>query len=85
MLKEQCISVTDLRTKTKEYLESLKESEKYIFVNNKPRAVLMDIDEYENLRQDYRLQELPLSQVTPAMKKLVEETRKMDPSEFVNI
>lgn len=85
MFKEQCISVTDLRTRTKEYLESLKEGEKYIFVNNKPRAVLMDIDEYENLRQDCRLQELPLSQVTPEMKKLAEETAKMDPSEFIDI
>ena len=85
MLKEQCISVTDLRTKTKEYLESLKESEKYIFVNNKPRAVLMDIDEYEENFVDYRLHRLPEKEVTPALRKKMEKASKMNSDEFLNL
>jgi len=48
MIKEQCISITDLRKNATTYLGSLKKP-KYIFVNNKPKAVLMDIDEYEKL------------------------------------
>ncbi len=48
MIKEQCISITDLRKNATMYLGSLKKP-KYIFVNNKPKAVLIDIDEYEKL------------------------------------
>lgn len=47
MLSNQCISITDLRTKTKECLENLWKQEKYVFVNNKPVAVLMDLTQFE--------------------------------------
>ena len=47
MLSNQCISITDLRTKTKECLEDLWKQEKYVFVNNKPVAVLMDVAMFE--------------------------------------
>ena len=48
MLSKQCISITDLRTKTNECLEDLWKFEKYIFINNKPVAVLMDVNQFEN-------------------------------------
>jgi hypothetical protein len=51
MIKEQCISVTDLRKHATSYLQSLK-IPKYIFVNNKPKAVLLDIDIYEKLQKE---------------------------------
>ncbi len=51
MIKEQCISVTDLRKNASTYLGALKKP-KYIFVNNKPKAVLMNIDDYEKLHED---------------------------------
>ena len=47
MLTNQCISITDLRTKTKERLDDLWKQEKYVFVNNKPVAVLMDVVMFE--------------------------------------
>ncbi|MFA6255907.1 MAG: hypothetical protein WC606_01865 [Candidatus Absconditabacterales bacterium] len=47
MLTNQCISITDLRTKTKERLDDLGKQEKYVFVNNKPVAVLMDVVMFE--------------------------------------
>lgn len=47
MLKDQCISITDLRVKTKDCLEGLKGKPKYIFANNKLVGVLVDPDEYE--------------------------------------
>ena len=47
MLSNQCISITDLRTKTKECLDDLWKQEKYIFVNNKPVAVLVDVAMFE--------------------------------------
>ena len=46
MIKEQCISVTDLKRDTKNILASLKGHwPKVIFINNRPVAVLTDIDE----------------------------------------
>lgn len=51
MLASQVVSVTDLRQRTKEILDSLSQGRKYIFSNNKPRAVLMSADEYEQYRQ----------------------------------
>lgn len=46
MITEQCISVTELKRDTKNVLSSLKDSgPKVIFLNNKPIAVLTDIDE----------------------------------------
>ena len=46
MLAEQCISVTDLKRDTKNILSSLKwNGPKVIFVNNRPVAVLTDIDD----------------------------------------
>jgi len=48
MLSKQCISITDLRTKTNECLQDLQVAEKYIFINNKPVAVLMDVTQFEN-------------------------------------
>lgn len=47
MLKDQCISITDLRVKTKDCLAGLKGKPKYIFANNKLVGVLVDPDEYE--------------------------------------
>ena len=48
MIKDQCISVTDLRTKTKQCIDESKKEPKYIFINNKPVAVLINMTEYEN-------------------------------------
>lgn len=50
MLKDQVISVTDLRMKTKECLDNIDKEPKFVFVNNRPVAVLMDINAYEELR-----------------------------------
>lgn len=47
MLANQCVSITDLRFKTKECLAGLWRHEKYVFINNKPVAVLVDIAKFE--------------------------------------
>ncbi len=54
MLKDQCISVTELKKNANVYLKSL-DKEKIIFVNNKPIAVLMNIDDYEKSLKDHDL------------------------------
>ena len=46
MVTDQCVSVTDLKRNSRAILLSLKKSgPKVIFVNNKPVAVLQDIDD----------------------------------------
>lgn len=58
MTKSQCISVTQLRTETKRCLDGVENEPKYIFVNNQPIAVIINIDDYENLCKCTDLKEL---------------------------
>lgn len=57
MLSSQVISVTDLRTNTAKILDSLR-GVKYIFVNNKPKSVIMDIKHYEKMKKDLAMQRI---------------------------
>lgn len=52
MLTQQCISVTDLKKNANAYIQDLAVP-KFIFVNNKPTAVLLDIDVYEKEHEWY--------------------------------
>jgi prevent-host-death family protein len=52
MIASQIISISDLRTHWSKVLEWLKQSHKYIVVNNKPKAVLLSCEEYEQLIND---------------------------------
>lgn len=84
MLKQQVVSVTDLRTKTKQSLQNLNKGPKFVFSNNSPVAVLMDVEEYESLiRPD--LYELTMDEVTDDMLKNAAEARKMPKEEFVDL
>lgn len=48
MLAQQCVSVTDLKRNASWLIKSLKqEGNKIIFINNKPVAVLADIDQFD--------------------------------------
>lgn len=82
MIQDQCISITDLRKNTKACLKDLNKGEKYVFVNNKPIAVIMDINLYEELPQ---LIELPKAETTPEILSMAKEAEEMDISEFDNI
>lgn len=62
MLSNQCVSITDLRTKTKECLEDLWSQEKYVFVNNKPVAVLMDVAQFEKWETAFDFQREHINQ-----------------------
>ncbi len=48
MLSSQCVSITDLKKDTSKLIKSLKDEwYKVIFVNNKPVAILVDIDNFD--------------------------------------
>lgn len=55
MLTEQLISITDLRKDATSIIKNLS-LPKYIFVNNKPKAVVMDMEEYETLKKQAFMQ-----------------------------
>ena len=89
MIVDQCISITKLRTKTKECLEDLDENEKYIFVNNKPVAVLIDVKDFEEIKKKSgslpEIKEIDEKEVTADLKKKAEKAKKIKKSDLVNI
>ena len=85
MTKDQCISVTDLRTKTKQCVEDSGKKPQYIFVNNKPVAVLVNIDEYEANFLKPELIELNADEVGANLQKKAEKARKMKKKDLMNI
>lgn len=85
MLKDQCISVTELRTKTKECLEDLDKEPKYIFINNHPIAVLLDVDQYEEHFLKHDLVELADEEVDESLKEQALKAKKSKKSDLINI
>ncbi len=51
MYANQCISVTDLRRKTGNYIGKDTNPEQFIFVGSKPMNVLLTMKRYEELRK----------------------------------
>ncbi len=85
MITDQCISVTDLRTKTKKCLIGLEKEPKYIFVNNKPVAVIIDIGKYEKHFAKTELIEMHNDSVSDGLKKEAAEVRKINKDDLVDI
>ncbi len=86
MIKDKCISVTDLRSNTKKCLEDLDKSPKVIFSNSKPVAVLIDIDLYEDMFKAVGgLVELSVGETTDKMREKASKASKMSKNELVNL
>ena len=85
MIKDQCVSVTDLRTKTKRCLEGLEKEPKYVFINNKPVAVIVDITEYEKNFLKPSLIELVNEEVDSNLSKDAASARKTKKNELIDI
>mgnify|MGYP001607536196 CR=1 FL=1 len=85
MIKDRCVSVTDLRTKTKNCLANLSKHPKYVFINNRPVAVILDIQEYEDNFCETDLVELDKSQVTEDLAEKALIAVQLDESELLNI
>ncbi len=85
MTKSQCISVTQLRTETKKCLEGVEDEPKYVFVNNQPIAVIINIDDYENLCKYTELKELDENGISNKLRKEADNAKKMKKSELINI
>jgi len=54
MIKDKIISISDLRANATKIIDNLpKTGDQYIFVHNKPKAVLVDVDWFETVSQKY--------------------------------
>ena len=84
MIKDQCVSVTDLRTKTKECLSGIDKAPKYIFINNKPVAVLINIDTYEEMTKP-QLIELSTDEVSQELLNEAKKAKKTSQKELLDI
>ena len=85
MIKDKCVSVTDLRTNTKDCLDGLQKSPKYIFINNKPVAVLIDVQQYEDMFYETDLVEMDSSEVSDDMQAKSDDALELDESELMNV
>lgn len=85
MLKNQCVSITELRLQTKQCLEGLEKGEKYIFINNKPKAVLISVEDFETYFQKPMLIELSTDEVAPKLRAKIAKSRKIPPSQLLNL
>mgnify|MGYP001561351889 CR=1 FL=1 len=85
MLKSQCISVTELRTNTKACLEDLEKEPKYIFINNHPVAVLLNIDEYEEYFVRPELIELKNDEADVHLKMAAKIAKKSKKKDLINV
>lgn len=85
MIADQCISVTDLRTKTKKCLEGVEHEPKYIFINNKPVAVILNIQQYEKNFPRPELIELKENEVNEELKKEASIAKKTRKKDLINI
>ncbi|MGE3278933.1 MAG: type II toxin-antitoxin system prevent-host-death family antitoxin [Candidatus Altimarinota bacterium] len=86
MIKDQCVSITDLRRNAKEVLERLpKTGVQYIFVNNRPKAVLVDIDDFEErYSSPVELVRLEDDEISPELKEKFNKAKGMKKSQFIN-
>ncbi|MDO8617452.1 MAG: hypothetical protein Q7N87_00975 [Candidatus Uhrbacteria bacterium] len=84
MMKDQCISVTELRTKTKKCLEDIEKEPKYVFLNNHPIAVILGVSQYEDRFLNPQLVELRTSEVGGALAEQAKKAKKTKKSDLVN-
>jgi hypothetical protein len=85
MFQDRCVSITDLRTRTKECLSSLEKKPKYVFVNNKPVAVLLGIQDFERSFDPIDFHQLSKQEVSPALLHAATRARKTKKQDLVNL
>lgn len=74
MIKEKVISISDLRTNATKIINELPKTwDKYIFIHNKPRAVLVDIDWFETISKNYNKHWIEYSDPDIVEKKSIKE------------
>ena len=77
MLKDKVISISDLRTNATKIINSIPETgDKYVFVHNKPKAVLVDVDWFETVSEKYNKHGIEFIQADEFEKKSIQNFKQ---------
>ncbi len=58
MLSDQIISITDLRQNATHIIDDVKNNEKIIVIHNTPKAVIIDVEDYDEYKKMSEYKEL---------------------------
>ncbi len=92
MYADQCISITELRRKTGQYIGNPKQREQFIFVGSKPTNVLMSMERYEELKRmeeslyeaELDLHFVPYSELSVEEQSRYDEAKKEPVSSYID-
>ena len=88
MIASDCISISELKKSPSQIIKSLaRDKKKFIFVNNKPKAMILDFELCEQLGITDEFVEFGIvdrSSLSAETLKQIEEAEKLDPSEFID-
>jgi prevent-host-death family protein len=82
--KTTLVGITDLRTQAKKMLECLKDSRVIITERNAPRAVVIDYDNYQKMRELIELAEEAMDAPEVHKRKKKNKGRFLSHKELVN-
>ena len=88
MIASDCISISELKRSPSQIIKSLaRDKKKFIFVNNKPKAMILDFDLCEQLGitdeyVDFGI--MDKADLSAEARIQFEESEKLDKSEFID-
>lgn len=88
MIASDCISISELKRSPAQIIKSLaRDKKKFIFVNNKPKAMILDFELCEQLGITDEFVEFGImdkAELSPEARIQFEESEKLDKSEFID-
>jgi len=88
MIASDCISISELKRSPSQVIKSLaRDKKKFIFVNNKPKAMILDFGLCEELGITDEFVEFGIvdrSSLSTETLQQIEEAEKLDSSEFID-
>jgi hypothetical protein len=87
MLSEQCISVTELAKNTSGIIKrAITFGTQYIFVNNKPQAVILSMKEYEAYEKNrVEFGYVHPSELSEDTLSMIDRAKKLSKKEFIDL
>lgn len=87
MQTAQCISITDLAKRTSSIIKHAPEvGIQYVFVNNKPQAVILSMKEYEKIEQDKMVEfwTVSYSELSKDTRERYDRAKKLSREAFID-
>lgn len=87
MRTEQCISVTELSKNTSRIIHRAPQmGAQYVFVNNKPQAVILSMQQYEKFEKDEKVEfwTALFENISPETKEMYIQAKKQSKDVFID-